>query len=313
MITNFIVEKIISKLIVFLVITLMAFILMNVSRIDPAESYVRRHATIPDQKVINELREEMGLNKPIMLQYINWLRDVSKLDFGMSLVTGNKVEDDIALHIKPTLFLVLVSLIIITVVATAFGVISAVYENTIIDRIIKTISLMGVSIPNFWAGFLLLYIFSLKLRLMPSISEVNLKGVLLPAITMALVPVSHYSRFLRANMLEELNSDYILNCYAKGLRRNKIIFIHALKNAVQPMIPLFFQNIGYLITGSAIIEAVFSWPGLGMYTLHAIIDRDFPVVVAYILLSAVIFSICSIAAEIVGVRINKRLMESRTL
>lgn len=312
MITNFIVEKIISKLIVFLVITLMAFILMNVSRIDPAESYVRRHATIPDQKVINELREEMGLNKPIMLQYINWLRDVSRLDFGMSLVTGNKVEDDIALHIKPTLFLVLVSLIIITVVATAFGVISAVYENTIIDRIIKTISLMGVSIPNFWAGFLLLYIFSLKLRLMPSISEVNLKGVLLPAITMALVPVSHYSRFLRANMLEELNSDYILNCYAKGLRRSKIIFIHALKNAAQPMIPIFFQNIGYLITGSVIIEAVFSWPGLGMYTLHAIIDRDFPVV-AYILLSAVIFSICSIAAEIVGVRINKRLMESRTL
>jgi len=303
-------EKLLSKVMLLFVITFIAFILMNISRVDPAESYVRRHATIPDEAVINQLREEMGLNKPIAVQYVDWLKNIVQLDFGISLVTGKPVEEDIALYIKPTLLIVGISLVIIIIMSTLFGILSAVYENTVIDKIIKIMSVIGVSVPNFWVGYILLYLFALKLHLFPSISEVSLRGAFLPAITMALVPISHYCRLLRANMIQELRKEYITNCYAKGIKRTRIIMIHAFKNAIQSVIPLFFQNIGYLISGSAVIEAVFSWPGLGMYTLHAIVDRDFPVVVAFIMLSAIIFSITSIMAEVIAINMNKRLMEN---
>lgn len=272
---------------------------MNISKVDPAESYVRRHATIPDEKVIEELREEMGLNKSIISQYGIWLKKVVKLDFGISLVTGNRVLEDIYRYIKPTLLLVFASVLISGIFALLLSIVSVLYKNSILDILIKITNIIGVSLPNFWVGFLLLYLVSIKLNLTSSISKVSLTGVLLPAITMAIVPTSHYCRFLRANMLEEMKKDYILNCYSRGIKRKRIVWIHALKNAILPLIPLFFQNIGYLLIGSAIIEAVFSWPGLGIYTIHAIVDRDFPVIVAYIMLSAIVFSLCSIAAEIV--------------
>lgn len=169
-------------------------------------------------------------------------KNIVQLDFGISLVTGKPVEEDIALYIKPTLLIVGISLVIIIIMSTLFGILSAVYENTVIDKIIKIMSVIGVSVPNFfWVGYILLYLFALKLHLFPSISEVSLRGAFfLPAITMALVPISHYCRLLRANMIQELRKEYIINCYAKGIKRTRIIMIHAFKNAIQSVIPLFF-------------------------------------------------------------------------
>lgn len=309
LIGKYLAKRILSKILMLVIITFIAFVLMNISRVDPAESYVRRHATVPDKEVIENLREEMGLNKPVVVQYFDWISNIVRLDFGTSLVTGNKVIDDMYFYIKPTLLIVLVCLIITVFFTILFGILSAVYENTLLDKIIRCINIMGVSVPNFWIGFVLLYIFALKLRWIPSLNKVSLIGSILPAITMALLPICHYSRLLRVNIVEEFEKEYILNCYARGVSKFHIVMIHALKNAIQPLIPLFFQNIGYLIIGSAVIESVFTWPGLGLYTLHGIFNRDFPVVIAFIILSAIIFSINGIISEFIELNINKKLME----
>lgn len=305
---KYIFKNIISKIFILFIVTIMVFILANVSRVDPAENYVRRTSMIATTQQIEKMREELGLNDPIIIQYKNWLSNIVHGDFGTSLITGNKVLEDIKDIIGPTLLLVIASTIIAVIVGIFIGALCAIYKDGIFDKVMRFITLSGISIPNFWVGFILLYFFAIKLNAVPVVSNVNLRCLILPSVTMAIIPTAQYVRLVRNNILDNMTKDYVLFARARGLPKRIVIYKHVLKNAIQPLIPLVFQNFAHLIIGSAIVEVVFTWPGMGLYMINAVIGRDFEVVAFYVLLSAVIFSIFSIISDIVNVKFNKQLM-----
>ncbi len=301
-------KKILSKILVLFIVTVMVFVLANISRVDPAESHVRRTGIMATQEQIEEVRENLGLNKPISVQYAYWLKNIIKGDFGTSLITGNKVLDDIKVTIGPTVLLVTVSTLLAIITGTLVGVYCSIKKEGIVDSGIRFITLTGISVPNFWIGFLLLFYFSVHLKWVPVVSQVNLKCLVLPAITMAIVPSAQYIKLIRNNILDNLKRDYVLYSMARGLPMTRIIVRQVLKNAIQPLIPLFFQNFAYLLIGSAIIEVVFTWPGMGLYMTNAVLGRDFEVVAFYVLLSAVVFSVCGIVSDVINAKLNKQLM-----
>lgn len=308
---KYILKKIISKIFVLFIVTIMAFVLANISRIDPAESYVRRTCMMATNQQVEDMREEIGLNDSIIIQYRNWLSNIMHSDFGTSLITGNKVLDDIKDIIGPTFLLVITSTLFALIGGILIGVLCAIYKDGVFDKIIRFITLSGISVPNFWVGFLLLCFFAIKLNIIPVVSKVNFRCLILPSITMAIIPIAQYIRLVRNSILDNMNKDYVLYSRARGLPKRIVIYKHVLKNAIQPLIPIFFQNFAYLIIGSAIVETVFTWPGMGLYMINAVIGRDFKVVVFYVLLSSVIFSICSIISDVVNVKFNKQLMKDK--
>lgn len=303
---KFIGKNFMNKMIIIIVITLLSFVLTNMSRVDPAESYVRRHARVPDQATIEKMREELGLNDSLLNQYGQWIKGVLHLDFGVSLVTGNPILEDFKFYSRSTLSIVGLALIFISGGTLFFGVLSALYENSPLDKVLQFLSLSGISIPNFFQGFALLYIVAFKLSLVPTIGDLSLRGLILPGLTMSIIPICHYSRFLRAHLIEELNKAYGLNFLSLGMKKWRIVR-HALKNAIVPIVPLYMQNIGYLLLGSAVIESVFSIKGLGLYTVHAIVDRDYLVVTAFVLLSGVLFSLLSFITDLINMHMNRKV------
>lgn len=308
---KYIFKKIVSKIIVLFIVTIMVFVLANVSRVDPAESYVRRTSQIATTEQIEEMREALGLNDPILVQYKNWLKNVFHGDFGTSLITDNLVLDDIKVLIGPTLLLATTATIIAVVVGVLLGILCAIYKDRFFDKLIRFLTLSGISVPNFWIGFLLLYFFAIELHLVPVVSEVSLRCIILPSVAMAIMPTAQYIRLMRNSILDHMNKDYVLYSRARGLPKRIVVYRHVLKNAIQPLIPLFFQNFAYKIIGAAIIESVFTWPGMGSYMIHAVLGRDFEVVAFYVLFSAIVFSTTSITSDIVNGQLNKQLMMDR--
>ncbi|WP_053957262.1 ABC transporter permease [Inediibacterium massiliense] len=308
---KYILKKVISKIFILFIVTIMVFILANISQVDPAESYARRTSVLVTDQQIEEVREELGLNDPIIIQYKNWLNNIIHYDFGKSLITGNKISDDIKPIIGPTFLLVITATIFALIVGIFIGAFCAIYKDGVFDRIIRFITLFGISVPGFWIGFLLVCLFAIKLNVIPVVSKINFKCLILPSITMAIGPASQYIRLIRNNILDNMNKDYVLYSRARGLPKRIVIYKHVLKNAIQPLIPIFFQNFANFIISSAIVESVFTWPGMGLYMIRAVICRDFKVVAFYVLLSAVIFSICSVISDVVNVKLNKQLMKDK--
>lgn len=305
-----ILKKVIIKIFILFLVTIMVFILANISKNDPAESYVRRNSAVVTDNQIQAVREELGLNYPIIVQYKNWINRVIHFDFGKSLITKENILDDIKMLIGPTFLLVITATIFSLIIGISIGMLCALFKDGIFDKIIRIVTLSGISVPNFWVGFLLLWFFSIKLDIVPVVSNINLKCLILPAFTMSIVQSSQYIRLVRNNILDNMNKDYVLYARARGLPKYIVVYKHVLKNAVQPLIPIFFQNFAALVIISPIVESVFTWPGMGGYMINAIICHDFKVVAFYVLLSALIFSICSIISDLVNVKFNKQLMKN---
>lgn len=302
-------KRLIGLVFVLIGITVFSFIIANISPIDPAEAYVRRNTKIASEEQIDQMRKEMGLDLPIYKQYFIWVSKILKFDFGKSLTTGNDVLKDIGRVLPCTLKLVGVAMLIVAVVIIPLSVLCVVYKNTMLDSLIRLITLLGVSIPSFWFGFVLLYFFAVKLKMVPVVGYGEFKNILLPAVTLSIPIISSNIRILRANMLENINKEYITYAKARGISNKKILFKHVLINAISPMITIFGQTIGYTIAGTTIVENVFTWPGIGNYIVKVIIARDLPVVNAYILIMAVIFVTCNLAADLINILINPKILK----
>ena len=302
-------KRIIGFAFVLLGITILSFVLMNISPVDPAEAYMRKNVQSVSEDQIQEFREKMGYDLPIYQQYFKWISNVLKGDFGESLSTGNPVIEEISKRLPKTLLLVSVSLIIISVVSIPIGVLCSRYKDSFFDNIIKILTILGISIPGFWLGFILLYLFAVKLELFSVIGEGNIKDVILPAITLSVGGIATNIRFLRVNMLENMHKDYVIYAKARGISTRRIIWNHIFKNALPPLITLFGQTIGFMIAGTVIVEVIFSWSGLGNFAIKAIIARDFPFISAYVLLMASIFVICNLLADIVNVFVNPLILK----
>lgn len=292
---NYILSRLFSALIVIFGVVLIVFLLIHMVPGDPVEVMLGESASAADREM---LRHSLGLDQPLWQQFYHFIQGVLQFNPGNSLHSGQPVAEMIAARIGPTIELTLASLLVAFVIAFPLGIVAALKKDRLADAAAMSFSLLGVSIPNFLMGPLLILLFSVGLGWFPVSGKSGLDSLVLPALTLGTALAAILSRMIRASLLEVLNEDYIRTARAKGLSRVRIVGLHALRNAMLPVITLIGLQIGALLAGAVITEIVFSWPGLGQLTIEAIQKRDYPVVQACILLISTTYVVVNTLTDI---------------
>ena len=276
-------------------ITLVFFFLHMIPG-DPVEVMLGETAQQADKE---RLREELGLNLPLHVQYGNFLIKIAQGDLGESYFYRRPVAHVIAERIPATMELALVAFVVAGLIAIPLGIIAALREGTTVDNLSVLFSLVGVSMPNFWLGPLLIILFSLKLGWFPVSGRTGVASLVLPAVTLGIALAALLSRMTRASLLERLGEDYLTVARAKGLPEWKVILKHALRNALIPIITVMGLQIGVLLSGAIITENVFAWPGIGTLLINAIEARDYPVVQGCVLLISLSYVVVNLITDLV--------------
>lgn len=295
---------------VLLLVSMISFSLFYLSPGDPAEVLLTGPQGPPDPKAVQEFREREGFNDPAGVLYLRWLGRVMHGDLGYSFVSGERVSDAVRDSFQPTLRLAVVSLLISIIISIPIGIISAVKRGSAIDNIGMTISLLGVSIPNFWLAYLLIILFALHLDILPVAGYGqggDIEHLILPALTLGISAAAVTGRMMRTSMLEVLEQDYILAVRARGLPEWSVVLKHALRNALLPVVTMISLNFTYLLNGSAVIETVFAWPGIGSLMTQSIYSRDYPVILGCMLFLSLLTISLNLLTDIIYRYLNPRL------
>ena len=319
---RYLIKRLIESIPLLLGITLISFFLMHLAPGDPT-------AMLIDPKVKPEdlmrIKENLGLNKPIIIQYFIWLKNILGGNLGYSFITSKPVLGSILEFLPATILLMLSSLILTLIITIPLGVISAVNKGKIIDNIVTVFSFIGMSIPTFWLALVIMLLFSMKLGWFPSsgISDSYLYGnniflkvmdvirhMFLPLLTMTITSLAGLTRYQRASMLEVIKQDYIIAARARGLSERVVIFKHALKNAILSTITILGLSLPGIFGGAFIIEYIFAWPGMGRFGVQAIFSRDYPVIMGIILFSSALIIIGNLLADIAYFWADPRIRKS---
>ncbi|GLO68057.1 nickel ABC transporter permease [Oceanobacillus kimchii] len=306
-----IVQRFMQLLLLLLGISFLVFMSMHIAPGDPATIIGGPNATESDLEAI---RESLGLNQPVLVQYVDYLAGLFQGDLGYSYQTKQAVSDAIVSRFPATIKLATASMIVAIIIGVIAGMVSARKQNSWLDVTSTTFALAGVSIPNFWLGAMLILIFSVNLQVLP-VGGLNspfytvdgIKELILPAITLGTASAALIARMTRSSMLEVIRSDYIRTARAKGVRKHSLIWIHALKNAMIPVITVIGINFGGLLGGTIITEQVFAINGIGRLMIDAIAARDFPVVQGTVLLVAGIFVFVNLVVDVIYALIDPRI------
>lgn len=297
--------------ILFIVVTFI-FVITRMVPGDPAAVMLGPQASV---EAVEELREELGLNKSIGEQYFQYLMNIMKGDFGKSYYYNESVIKLIAERFPNTLILSLASIIIAILIGVPVGIISATRQYSVFDYIAMVLALVGVSMPIFWLGLMLVLVFSVNLALLPSIGMGSLgKGLwdfishlILPSFCLATIPMATFARITRSSMLEIVKQDYIKALRAKGLKEKKIIWQHALKNALPPIVTVLGMQMSSLLSGAILTETIFSWPGMGKLIVDAIGNRDYALIQSTVLFIAIIYVFINLLVDIAYLYINPKV------
>ncbi len=279
-------------------ISLIVFLFLQLIPGDPAEILLRKEGIEPTREAIEAARKTMGLDDPPYLQYGRWLWRAMHLDLGVSYRTGEPVTRELFVRLPATLELTLASFILIVGLSLSAGLLSAMKAYGIYDRIGLLFAILGASIPSFWLGLLLIYLFSVKLGWFPVMGRGGLIHLVLPAFTLGFGTAVIQARLLRTSLSEVLGKDFIMVAMAKGLKRRRILFRHALPNAILPLLTTLGIVLGRLLGGAVIVESIFSWPGIGRLAVESILQRDFPVIQGYVLLTAFLFVFINLCVDV---------------
>ncbi len=304
---NYILKRIMSIIPVFLLATLLTTGMVHLSSVDPAEAYLTAAHIQPTDEILAQKRHEFGLDQPFFIQYANSIMKICQLDFGISYVSNKPVWDEDRYRIPATIQLAIASILIAVFVSVPLGFLAGVKKGRAIDHFSRLLSFFGASIPSFWLGYILVFFFSVKLNLFPVEGIGTWQHLVLPSITLALPLIAMYTRLLRASVLENLQQPYVLFARTRGLKEKTIMTKHVLRIAISPMITGLGMNLGKLLTGTIIVESVFSWPGFGRYFIEAIFNRDIPVIQCYVLIAASLFILSNLIVDIVQMYIDPRI------
>ncbi|KPL18343.1 MAG: hypothetical protein AMJ92_08380 [candidate division Zixibacteria bacterium SM23_81] len=304
--TEYVIRRILLVIPVLFGVTLVTFVLMYVVPGDPVLSMVGERY---DQETIESLRAELHLNDPLPVQYLRYIWGVVRGDLGRSFITRRPVMESILEKFPNTLRLAFSAMVVATLIGLVVGIISAVKPYSIWDRLSMTFALAGISVPVFWVGLILILIVAVQLRLLPpsGFGGGHIKYLILPAITLGTRSSAFIARMTRANMLEVIHEDYIRTARSKGLREFWVINKHALRNVLIPIITVLGMDFGSYLSGSVLTESIFGWPGLGRYTLLAILKRDFPVIQGAVLFMAVVFVTVNLAVDLLYSVLDPRI------
>ena len=293
---------------VLLGVSFLSFLLMYVSPGDPVRAMYAVSGSIPSEEVLEQTREELGLNDPFIIQYGNWISNCLRGDFGTSYSKGEAVATLLMERVMPTIQLALLSLVIMVLVAVPIGVYSALRQNSILDYLLRGTTFISISKPKFWVGLLLLYVVAMKLGWLPVVSnQMNFQRLILPAVTLAIAMAGKYARQVRAAILEELRQDYVAGARARGLSERCVLWCHVLPNAVLPLITMLGLSLGSLLGGTAVVEVIFSYPALGSLAISAITSRDYPLIQGYVLWIALIYMAVNLVVDLSYNRLDPRL------
>nr|WP_280166315.1 nickel ABC transporter permease subunit NikB [Priestia aryabhattai]MDH3115275.1 nickel ABC transporter permease subunit NikB [Priestia aryabhattai]MDH3125833.1 nickel ABC transporter permease subunit NikB [Priestia aryabhattai] len=304
---NYILKRIMSIIPVFLLAALLTTGMVHLSSVDPAEAYLTAAHIQPTDEILAQKRHEFGLDQPFFIQYANSIMKICQLDFGISYVLNMPVWDEVIYRIPATIQLAIASILIAVFVSVPLGFLAGVKKGSAIDHFSRLISFFGASIPTFWLGYILVFFFSVKLNLFPVEGIGTWQHLVLPSVTLALPLIAMYTRLLRASVLENLQQPYVLFARTRGLKEKTIMTKHVLRIAISPMITGLGMNLGKLLTGTIIVESVFSWPGFGRYFIEAIFNRDIPVIQCYVLIAASLFILSNLIVDIVQMYIDPRI------
>lgn len=304
-------NRLIEMFIVLAGISFITFGLTYLAPGDPVRSMYAATGSMPSQEVLEKTREAMGLNQPFLVQYGNWLRNCLSGDFGVSYSMNRPVAELLLNRLGPTLQLAFASLVVMVAVAVPFGMLSAVKQNKMTDYLIRSGTFFGISIPNFWVGMVLLYLVAVKLKWLSVVSAGGgFDRLILPAVTLAFAMAAKYTRQVRTAVLEELNQDYVIGARARGMKESTVLWKHVFPNALLPLITLLGLSLGSLLGGTAVVEVIFSYQGLGNLAVSAIKAYDYPLIQAYVLWTALIYMVINILVDIsysyLDPRIRKR-------
>ncbi|MCG8541397.1 MAG: ABC transporter permease [Clostridia bacterium] len=291
-------KRLLQVVIVIFGASFLTFALIYISPGDPAEMMFRAQEIVPSEEALERAREEMGLNNPFIVQYGNWLINLLKGDMGYSYINTGPVTDILRQKIPMTIKLASVALLFLVMFSFTLGILSAIKKSKFLDYAIRGLSLVGISIPAFWLGLILIYLFVVKINLFTITNPGDFKGVVLPGITLAIPLIGRYTRQIRAAILEQLSSDYVVGARARGINERRIIFAHVLPNSLKSIITLFALSIGVLLGGTVIVENIFSWPGLGSMVMSAIVNRDYALLQGYVIFMASIYITISFTVDI---------------
>jgi peptide/nickel transport system permease protein len=300
----FIIRRLVQTVPVIIGVTFVVFFIMQLVPGDPAVLLAGEGAS---KDTIEAIREQLGLNRPLYVQYFDYLMNLVNGDFGVSLKNSQPVLDEILVRLPITLELALFSILITIVLGMGAGIISAVKPYSMQDVGVMLVALIGISLPSFWFGLMLMYFFSVKLQILPVAGWDSLLHVILPALTLGAGGAAIVARMTRSSMLDVIRQDYIRTARAKGLRERLIIYKHALRNALIPVITVVGLQFGALLGGTVLVESIFAINGLGRMIVDAIRMRDLPMVQGGVLFASLIFVIVNLFVDVFYRFFNKRI------
>jgi peptide/nickel transport system permease protein len=291
-------------------ITFFSFALMQTVAGDAVDALYDNAGGVSEQ-VKAERRAELGLDKPFLIQYARWLKGLSHGDMGVSYISGKPIFQTFMAKLPATLLLMVSSIVLTVIVSIPLGIIAALKRNDKVDYLIRGLTFAGNSMPGFFTSLLLIYFFSLKMRLLPVMgSNAGWKSIILPTATLAIAMSSKYIRQVRATVLEELQKDYVMGARARGVRESVIIFRSVLKSATLTIITLLSLSIGSLLGGAAIIETIFMWDGVGKLAVDSIVMRDYPMIQAYVIWMALIYVAVNLATDLLYHLLDPRIRKT---
>ncbi len=289
-------------------ITLLSFLLMNTGTADAIDVMENNTGSVMSEEEKDILRAELGLDKPLIQQYIIWLGKTVRGDMGESFVSGQPVFAIFVSKLPKTIYLTITSILLTVLLSIPLGILSAVKQNKVTDYMIRFFSFIGNSLPNFFVSLLLIYFFSLRLNLLPVMgNNAGWKSVILPTLTLALSMASKYTRQVRATVLEELNKDYVQGARARGIGEKRILYFSVLRASMLTIVTLLALSIGSLLGGTAIVESIFMWDGVGKMAVDAITMRDYPVIQVYVIWMAIIYVCVNLFTDIIYHYLDPRI------
>lgn len=301
---SYTVRRVLLGLIALLGASLIIFSMVHLTPGDPVRTMLKFHAS---SERVATLRQELGLDQPLPKQYLDFLWGAIRGNFGKSLSTRRPVISEIAERIIPTLKLAFTGMGIAITIGITAGVLAAAFKDTIVDELVMVIAVAGVSIPSFWLGLMLIQVFVVNLNWLPLTEGTGFRSLILPAISLGLLASAVIARLTRSNMVEVLTTDYVRTARAKGVKDSFVLFKHALRNALIPVITIIGIQIGVLLGGTVVIEKVFAWPGLGRLLINAIYSRDYPLIQAIVLYLAAGFISLNLLVDLIYAFLDPRI------
>ena len=296
---NYALKRLLQLIPILVAITFLSYGMMRIAGSDVVEQKMENTSGTVSQEMIDNARAELGLDKPFVVQYFTWLGNLLRGDMGTSYVSNKPVFSTFVSKLPATLLLTAVSILLTVLISIPLGIWSAVKQNTATDYVIRTASFIGNSLPNFFVSLLLMYLFAIRLGWFPVISGgVSLQSVALPALTLAIAMSAKYLRQVRATVLDELSKDYVLGARARGVKFSTTLIRSVMKASLVTIITLLTLSIGSLLGGTAIVESIFMWDGVGKLAVDAINMRDYPIIQAYVMWMAIIYVVVNLITDL---------------